>query len=242
MHHHLCRGIPPNLGDINRTRTTRPTPEPRIRQRECRRGDIRQRRRRSLRRRAMLNPCSPHGRDPCRRAMQEENDQSNRNPLKFGPHAPDHLPSTPVTCAPSLPSFAGVASPERRHVPAHRRRPLTPSTPAARSKLGIQGRRDDDDAAWLRLRLRRRAALTPSHRRHRRAPPAGKDLDRSRVHASTSAEVEPVMWALVRGGGHCSARGTPAYVLVRLETAATAAIYGAVQLQPANGREAEPQK
>jgi len=173
VHHHLCRGIPPNLGDINRTRTTRPTPEPRIRQRECRRGDIRQRRRRSLRRRAMLNPCSPHGRDPCRRAMQEENDQSNRNPLKFGPHAPDHLPSTPGTCAPSPPSFASVASPERRHVPAHRRRPLTPSTPAARSKLGIQGRRDDDDAAWLLVRLQRSTsgpdALGVAAARRRRA-------------------------------------------------------------------------
>ena len=53
--------------------------------------------------------------------------------------------------------------------------------------------------------------------------------------ASTSAAVEPVPWALVRGGGHCSARGTPAYVPARLETAATAAIHGAVQLQPANG-------
>ena len=44
--------------------------------------------------------------------------------------------------------------------------------------------------------------------------------------------MEPVLWALVRSVGHGSARGTPAYVPVRLETALTAAIYGTVQLQP----------
>jgi len=55
----------------------RPTPEPRIRLREHRRGDIRQRRRRSLH----------HAIHAVARGRKMT--KSNRDPLKFGPQAPD---------------------------------------------------------------------------------------------------------------------------------------------------------
>ena len=142
-----------------------------------------------------------------------------------------YRPPLALVGAPSPPSSAGVASPERRHVPAHRRRPLTPCTPAARSKLGIQGRRDDDDAAWLLVRLQRSTsgpdALGVAAARRRRARTCS--LEAPHVDDSSSG-AGPVgarsQWRTWLGSRYSSIRAG------ETGNSAHGGVYGTVQLQP----------
>ena len=145
--------------------------------RECRRGDIHP---------AVpsppLAPSPRHARSMIHavhavQGARQENDQVKVHSFKSGPQASDptaertkgwtvnEIPSTPSTCASSPPSsghrVAGT--------------PPCPRSPPRSIDPWYAGMRDDDDAAWLMVRLRRQTSspdalgIAAARRRRRRA-------------------------------------------------------------------------